>query len=473
MEGGESRVSYIPDIHRMLPQSPDAEKAVLSAFFLDPEYAGAIYDEKGLTQNYFHIPSHRTIFSVMKGLYEDRKPVNYVSVTQLLRDRGELDSVGGAAEISGLTHYFPTAINAGYDADIVIDKHTLREVIRIGTEFASAGYEPQESPQSLVDGLECAVNGIRKGDDTELKEIDPKEGAMAAIRDLERVYEQRGKITGLSTGLFELDRLIDGLHPGEVFVIAGRPSMGKTALAMNIAEHIAFQERKPIAVFSAEMAGKELHKRLLHSVARVNFQRVRDGFMSERDFPAITAAACKIASSKLLIVEAIGATINAVRSKARRMHRKHKLGAIMVDYLQLLRSKSAQAQRNREREISEISQGLKNLAKELDIPIIVLAQLNRSADKRTGEEKGRPMLSDLRESGSIEQDADTVGLLMREEMYATNDEQRRECEGKALLIIAKQRNGPIGDIPLTFLKEFTRFENRAREASAEPRDYHD
>lgn len=465
-------VSYLPEIHRLLPQAPDAEKAVLSAFMISPEYAGGIYDEKGITPNHFHLPAHQTIFRAMKNLYDERKPLTFVSITQSLKDRGEFDSVGGSVEISHLFGYFPTALNAGYDADIVIEKHTLREIVRICSQFGGDAYEPQESAQGLLDGLEASVAGIRQGDDSELKEIDPKAGAMAAIQDLEAVYNNRGKITGLSTGLHDLDRLIDGLHPGEVFVIAARPSMGKTALAMNIAEHIAFEEKLPVAIFSAEMAGKELHKRLLHSVARVNFQRVRDGFMSESDFPRLTAAACKIAESKLLIVEAIGATINAVRSKARRMHRKHKLGAVVVDYLQLLRSKSAQAVKNREREISEISQGLKNLAKELNVPFIVLAQLNRSADKRTGEDKGRPMLSDLRESGSIEQDADTVGLLMREEMYATSDEQRRECEGKATLIIAKQRNGPVGEVSLTFLKEFTRFCDRAREASQEPRDYH-
>lgn len=459
------------EISRLLPQAVDSEKAVLSAFGLAPDYAGPILDEKGISADCFHLPGNALMFSAMKSLYEDRKPINEVSITQTLADRGQLESVGGSSEVYHILHFFPTAINAAYDADIVIEKHTLRKIIKVCTDYAFTAYEPTETPLALLDSLETEVMAIRKGDDTELKEINPKEGAMAAIAELERVYENRGKITGIPTGFHDLDRLIDGLHGGEVFVIAARPSMGKTALAMNIAEHIAIEGKLPVAVFSAEMAGKELHKRLLHSVARVNFQRVRDGFMSERDFPALTAAACKIAESKLIIVEAIGATINAVRSKARKMHRKYTLGVIVVDYLQLLRSKSAQAQKNREREISEISQGLKNLAKELNVPIIVLAQLNRSADKRTGEEKGRPMLSDLRESGSIEQDADTVGLLMREEMYATNDEARRECEGRAKLIIAKQRNGPIGEIHMTFLKEFTRFTNCARDAEPEPRNY--
>jgi replicative DNA helicase len=243
--------------------------------------------------------------------------------------------------------------------------------------------------------------------------------------------------------------------------------MGKTALAMNMAEHVALELKKPVAVFSLEMSTSQLVQRMLCSRARVNLGNVRNGFLSERDFPALTAAASKLADSKFFIDDTPGLSILELRAKARRLKSQHQIEAIFIDYLQLLRSTSKRAQDNRQLEIAEISSGLKGLAKELNIPIVVLAQLNRNPEGRTGEAKGRPRLSDLRESGSIEQDADLVGLLVREEYYADTDEDKKASEGKATLIIAKQRNGPVGDVPLTFLKEFTRFENRARDVEEE------
>jgi len=289
-----------------------------------------------------------------------------------------------------------------------------------------------------------------------------KDQVMEAIESIEKLYERRGSITGLPTGYSELDKMTDGLHAAEMFVIAARPSMGKTALAMNIGEHVALDHKMPVAIFSLEMSSQQLVQRLLCSRARVNLQRVRDGFLSERDFPNLTAAASKLAESKIFIDDTAGLSILELRAKARRLKTQHDIQLIVIDYLQLLRSTSRRAQDNRQLEIAEISSGVKALAKELAIPIIVLAQLNRNPENRSGDNKGRPRLSDLRESGSIEQDADIVALLVREEYYADNDEEKQEAEGKATLIIAKQRNGPVGDVPLTFLKEFTRFEDRAR-----------
>jgi replicative DNA helicase len=290
---------------------------------------------------------------------------------------------------------------------------------------------------------------------------------MEAIHAIEALYERRGAITGLETGFAELDKMLDGLHEAEMIVIAARPSMGKTALAMNICEHIALEMKLPVAVFSLEMSTSQLVQRLLCSRARVNLGSVRNGFLAERDFPALTVAASKLAESRIFIDDTPGLSIMELRAKSRRLSSQHNIKAIFIDYLQLLRSTSKRAQDNRQLEIAEISSGLKALAKELKLPIVVLAQLNRNPEQRSGESKGRPRLSDLRESGSIEQDADVVGLLVREEYYAESDEERQENSGKATLIIAKQRNGPVGDVPLTFLKEFTRFENRAREADAE------
>jgi replicative DNA helicase len=252
-------------------------------------------------------------------------------------------------------------------------------------------------------------------------------------------------------------------------VIAARPSMGKTALAMNIAEFVAVQLKLPVAIFSLEMSAQQLVQRMLCSRARVNLAKTRDGFLAEADFPKLTNAASKLAEAKIYIDDSAGLSILELRAKARRLKAQQDVQLIIVDYLQLLRSTSRRAQDNRQLEISEISAGLKSLAKELKIPIIVVAQLNRNPEIRTGSGKGVPRLADLRESGSIEQDADLVGLLVREEYYADSDEERTEMEGKAELIIAKQRNGPIGQVKLTFLKDFTRFEDRAEDA-AEPEE---
>src|SRR4030095_4795797 len=290
-----------------------------------------------------------------------------------------------------------------------------------------------------------------------------KDQVMEAIESIEKLYERKGGITGISTGFIELDRMTSGLHPAEMIVIAARPSMGKTALALNITEHVAINEKLPVAVFSLEMSSQQLVQRLLCSRARVNLQKVRDGFLAERDFPSLTGAASKLAEAKIFIDDSAGLSILELRAKSRRLKAQHDVQLIVIDYLQLLRSTSRRAQDNRQLEISEISAGLKGLAKELKIPVIVVAQLNRNPETRTGTGKGVPRLADLRESGSIEQDADLVGLLVREEYYADSDEERTELEGKAELIIAKQRNGPIGQVKLTFLKDFTRFEDRAEE----------
>jgi replicative DNA helicase len=314
--------------------------------------------------------------------------------------------------------------------------------------------------QTLLDEVEAKVYDIAKGQFQENNFV-LKDTVMEAIGAVQTLFERSGGISGLSTGFSKLDEMTDGLHGAEMFVIAARPSMGKTAFAMNIAEHIAVELNKPVAVFSLEMSAMQLVQRLLCSMARIDLSRLRKGFLSDRDFPALTGAGARITQSKLFIDDTAGLSILELRAKARRLKSQHDIQAIFIDYLQLLKSTTRRAQDNRQIEIAEISSGLKALAKELNIPVIVLAQLNRNPESRTGESKGRPRLSDLRESGSIEQDADCVGLLVREEYYAESDEAKQEMVGKATLIIAKQRNGPVGDVPLTFRKEFTRFEDRA------------
>jgi replicative DNA helicase len=312
----------------------------------------------------------------------------------------------------------------------------------------------------LLDEVEQTFIGI--GDDRFASNKLPsmRDNMMRAIEIIEGCYERQGGVNGLPTGFHGFDRMTGGMHDGEMIVIAARPSMGKTALVMNIAEHVAVEGKLPVAVFSLEMTTDQLSQRFLCSRARVNLQRAREGSLLDRDFPSITAAACKFSESQLFIDDASGLNILELKARARRLKAQHGIKLLIIDYLQLLRSNSKRGQENRQIEVTEISAGLKGLAKELKIPVVVAAQLNRQPEARQG---GKPRLSDLRESGSIEQDADVVGLLFRQEMYEDDAEARHECAGEAELIIAKQRNGPIGEIPLTFLKEFTRFEDRARE----------
>ena len=453
---------YSPDIHRLLPQSPDAEKGVLGSFLLASREIGAICGEYKITAEHFHLPAHGLIYARLMEMWDAGKAIDIITLTQLLRDRNELDRAGGPGLISELFTFLPTAANAEHYLEIVVEKFTLREIIRVCTEYARKCYDDQEDVAGLLDAVEQKVLEIAQERFKE-KSANLKEQVMQALDAIEDLYDRKGAITGLPTGFAELDKMMDGLHRQEMIVIAARPSMGKTALAMNIAEHVALEAKLPVAVFSLEMSTSQLVQRLLCSRARVNLGSVRNGFLTERDFPALQAAASKLAESKIYIDDTPGLSILELRAKSRRLKSQHDIQAIFIDYLQLLRSTSRRAQDNRQLEIAEISSGIKGLAKELNIPIVVLAQLNRNPESRSGESKGRPRLSDLRESGSIEQDADVVGLLVREEYYADSDEEKEASAGKATLILAKQRNGPVGDVPLTFLKEYTRFENRARE----------
>ena len=460
------KATYSPDIHRLLPQSQDAELGVLGSVLLSPQEVMGECVEKKISPEHFHIPAHSTIFEILRELYDGRKPIDFILLTQLLRDRQLLDKVGGPAFVTSLFTFVPTAANAGYYIEILKEKHTLRQVIVTCTEFASRCYEEQEDVDAFLDQVETRVFRIaqeRLGDRT----FRIKDSVMDALESIEKLYERKGEITGIATGYTDFDKMTDGMHSSEMIVIAARPSMGKTALAMNIAENVALQSKFAVAIFSLEMSSQQLVQRLLCSRAKVNLGRVRDGFMADRDFHNLTEAASKLADSKIFIDDTAGLSILELRAKSRRLKSQHDIRLIVIDYLQLLRGSSKRAQENRQLEIAEISSGVKALAKELEIPIIVLAQLNRNPENRTGDSKGRPRLSDLRESGSIEQDADLVGLLVREEYYADSDEEKQESEGKATLIIAKQRNGPVGDVPLTFIKEFTRFEDRARTAEGE------
>jgi replicative DNA helicase len=463
----EDKKGYLQVVHtagkevpRSLPYSEDAEKGVLCSLLLSPREVGDLCILR-LQPDAFYAPAHKIIYELVIEFSDKSKPIDFITMKQSLKDRGFLEEIGGPEFLNELYNFIPTAANAGYYVDIVREKFLLRRLILACNSLAGRCYDDQENVEPLLDDAERQIFEIT-GDHVKIDVVPTKDLVMQAIEQIEKVYENRGSVTGLPTGFTELDQMTSGLHQAEMIVIAARPSMGKTALAMNIAEHVALVEGKPVAVFSLEMSSQQLVQRLLCSRAKVNLQRVRNGFLSERDFPSLTAAASRLAAAKMFIDDSPGLSIAELRAKARRLVASHQVQLLVIDYLQLLRSTSRRAQDNRQIEISEISAGIKSLAKELNIPIIVIAQLNRQPDARA-KEGGRPRLSDLRESGSIEQDADVVGLLVRSEYYETDEEAKQEKAGEAELIIAKQRNGPTGDVPLTFLKEYTRFENRAHE----------
>jgi replicative DNA helicase len=454
---GRPPTSSAQDIHRTPPHSVEAEQGVLGSMLISPRDSIAEAVER-INEEYFYVPAHQTIYNILVDLWNAGQAIDLITFTQILRDRNVLEAVGGASFVTSLFTFVPTAANIAYYLDIVRDKYILRQIIAASTESVRRAYEEQDEVNNLLDEVEQKIFAVGE-DRFKGKMLSMKDQVMEAIESIEKLYERKGGITGISSGFIEFDRMTSGLHPSEMIVIAARPSMGKTALAMNIAEHVAINEGLPVGVFSLEMSSQQLVQRLLCSRARVNLQKVRDGFLAERDFPSLTAAASKLAEAKIFIDDSAGLSILELRAKARRLKAQQDVQLLIIDYLQLLRSTSRRAQDNRQLEISEISAGIKGLAKELKIPVIVVAQLNRQPEARTG---GKPRLSDLRESGSIEQDADLVGLLVRPEIYEEDEEARQEKSGEAELIIAKQRNGPVGEIPLTFLKEFTRFEDRAR-----------
>src|SRR6267378_667844 len=411
------------DIHRAPPHSVEAEQGVLGSMLLSPRQAIAECVEK-IDEQYFYVPAHQTIYSVLVDLWNAGQAIDLITFTQVLRDRNLLESVGGAAFVTSLFTFVPTAANLEYYLEIVRDKYILRQIISAATESVRRAFEEQDEVNNLLDEVEQRIFAVGE-DRFKGQMLSMKEQVMSTLESIEKLFENKGAITGVSTGFRDFDKLTSGLHSSEMIVIAARPSMGKTALAMNIAEHAAIQLKLPVAIFSLEMSAQQLVQRMLCSRARVNLAKTRDGFLAESDFPKLTHAASKLAEAKIFIDDSAGLTILELRAKARRLKAQQNVQLIIVDYLQLLRSTSRRAQDNRQLEISEISAGLKGLAKELKIPIIVVAQLNRQPEQRAG---GKPRLSDLRESGSIEQDADLVGLLVRPEIYEEDEEARAEKE---------------------------------------------
>lgn len=440
---------------RTLPHSIEAERGVLGSMLISPrDVIGECVEQ--LQPECFYLPAHQMIYGLLVELWQASEAIDLITFTQVLRDRKMMATIGGEGVCESLYTFVPTAANLTYYLEIVIGKFVLRQIIAAGTEHVRRAFEDQDDwPETLGD-FERAALAIRPSENSPARSM--KELTMEAIEYVEKVYDNRGALTGLSTGFIELDRMTSGLQNTDLILIAARPSMGKTALAMNIAEHVAIYEKKPVGIFSLEMSSQQLVNRLLCSRARVNLQKVRDGFLSERDFPNLTAAASKLAESQMHVDDEGSLTVEKIVARARRMKHDHDIRLLVVDYINLVRTDYKKA-KDRQQEIGHISNTLKGLAKELKIPVIVLCQFNRNPEAR---HMGKPRISDLRDSGTLEQDADVVTLLYRPEVYCEDEDERYERAGEAELIIAKQRNGPIGEIPLTFLKEFTRFEDRAR-----------
>jgi replicative DNA helicase len=446
------------DEARLPPHSIEAEQSVLGALLIDAQAWDTVGDM--LQPKDFYRRDHQLIFEAIGTVVESQGPVDAVTVAEALEKRGTLTDAGGLAYLATLSRDTPSAANARAYAEIVRERALLRALVTAGGTIAASGLNPEgRSASELVDQAERMVFEIaEKGTSSREGFQQVKKILPATIDRIDMLHQNPGAFTGVSTGYHELDRMTNGLQKGDLVIIAGRPSMGKTTLAVNIAENAAIMHKVPAAIFSMEMSSEQVTLRMISSLGRVSQAHLRTGTLSAEDWPRITSATEVLSQAPIFIDESPSLSPTEVRARARRLKREHGLGLIVVDYLQLMQVSGNTE--NRATEISEISRGLKALAKELELPVIALSQLNRSVEQRTEK---KPVMSDLRESGAIEQDADLILLIYREEVYDVNTTRR----GIADIIIAKQRNGPVGDVQLTFLGEYTRFENLVAESYGE------
>ncbi len=442
-------------LEKVPPQSPEAEIAVLGSMLLEREAIGKAIEL--IDESAFYKESNRTIFSSIIKLYDTNKAVDTVTLIEDLKKQGSLDEIGGLTYITSLTASIPTAANIEYYVKIVKEKAILRNLISTASQIVSESYDASTNVDILLDKAERMIFNIASRK-VESKSVSFKDIIKDSIETIDNLYQRKENVTGLPTGFHDFDIMTAGLHSSDFIVIAGRPSMGKSALVTCMAEHIAVIEKKPVAFFSLEMSKEQLVQRMLCSHARVDSHKVRTGFLSQSDWPRLVNAAGKLSEAPMFIDDTPGISALELRAKARRMKAQHNVELIILDYLQLMRGPAGVD--NRQQEISEISRAIKALARELSVPIIAVSQLSRAVEQRADR---RPQLSDLRESGAIEQDADLVVLLLREEYYNPTDENR----GIAEINIAKQRNGPVGALKLAFISEFTRFENLARKEETE------
>lgn len=434
---------------KVLPHNIDAEKSVLGAMLIDEE-AIALGIEI-LDEAWFYEDAHRKIYQAIIGLYDQHKRVDLVTLSDKLKSDGLLEAVGGVSYLSLIMDFVPTSANVEHYAQIVKERGVLRRLIQNATQIISSCYHPNGGVEEIVDNAERLIFEV-----ADLKErqqaVPIKDLVKDSIETLDKLYQRKEHVTGVATGFERFDHMTSGLQKSDLIIIAGRPSMGKSALAISMAENASLNSQTGVAFFSLEMSKEQLVQRMLCSLARVDAHKVRSGFLSPSDWPKLTAAASKLSQAKIFIDDTPAISILELRAKARRLKANYNIDLIVLDYLQLMRS--TMRSESRQQEISEISRSLKSLARELNVPLIALSQLSRAVESRQDH---RPQLSDLRESGAIEQDADVVVLLVREEYYQPTEENK----GIADVIMAKQRNGPVGIFKLAFIKEYMRFENLA------------
>jgi len=440
---------------KLPPNSVEAEQSVLGGLLLENEALDRIADI--LNQADFYRHDHRLIYVHIAKLIEQNRPADIVTVAESLENSAELSSVGGIAYLGALAQNTPTAANIRRYAEIVRDRSIMRKLVEVGSGIAESAYNPQgRDAQQLLDEAEAKIFQIAESGNRGSQGFVNIQTLLPQVADrIDYLYqrENQGSVTGIPTGFDDLDERTSGFQPGDLIIVAGRPSMGKTAFSLNIAENVALDSKKAVAVFSMEMGATQLATRMIGSVGRLDQHRMRNGNLEDEDWARLTTALGKLNDAPIFIDEGAGLSSFDVRARARRLHRQTGgLGLIVVDYLQLMAGNSGRASENRATEISEISRSLKSLAKELDVPVVALSQLNRSVEQRPDK---RPVMSDLRESGAIEQDADLILFIYRDEVYNPDSEDK----GTAEIIIAKQRNGPIGRVRLTFLGQHTRFEN--------------
>lgn len=442
------------------PHSLEAEQSLLGSMMLSED--AVVIALELVTADDFYQSSHRFIFSALVNLYNTQKPCDIVTLQEELKKQDHLTESGGVSYLSQLLNVVPTSKNAEYYAKIVKEKSMVRRLIAVTNDIAALSYDPQQEAEELIDSAEQKVLQLNRfKTTTPYRHI--RDLIKPTIDELSFLYENKQAVTGIPTGFTRLDEMTSGWQNSDLIILAARPAMGKTAFCLNVAQYAAYQARKPVLFFSLEMSHQQLVKRLISSEARIDGSKIRSGFLSDADWGKITIAAGVLEDTPMLIDDTPGASMMEIRSKARKAYAQDKIGLIVIDYLQLITLNSDGNKRveSRQQEVSEISKGLKNLARELNVPVICLSQLSRKVEERPDK---RPLLSDLRESGSIEQDADIVMFLYRDEYY---NPLKEESKGKGEVIIAKQRNGSIGTAHLAFDSSCVKFDNLERFLSEE------
>lgn len=437
---------------RTPPQNIEAEQAVLGAIFLEP--SAITTASETLLPDDFYRSAHQRIYSVMIALSERGEPVDVVTVTSELRDQKLLEEVGGLDYLSELANSAPTAANIEFYSSIVEEKSLLRRLIRSATKIVSDGYTREDEVEVILDDAEKTILDVsQRKRSTAFQSI--KDILVEAYDNIELLHNRKGDVTGIPTGFLELDRMTAGFQKNDLIIVAARPSVGKTAFALNIAQNVAVKTDENVAIFSLEMGAQQLVMRMLCAEGNIDAQRLRTGKLIEEDWQKLTMAMGSLSNAGIYIDDTPGIRVNEIRAKCRRLKQEKGLGMILIDYLQLIQGNSTNRSENRQQEVSEISRTLKAIARELNVPVIALSQLSRGVESRQDK---RPMMSDIRESGSIEQDADIVAFLYRDDYYDKESEKQNIIE----IIIAKQRNGPVGTVELAFIKEYNKFVNLER-----------